>query len=254
MKVHFTDGYILNPQHKITVNLIGLGGTGSQVLTCLAKLNEALNSFGRPGIHVYAYDGDVVSFANIGRQLFSTADIGVNKAIVLVTRLNRFYGYEWEAVPAMYSGREHANITITCVDTAAARLQVAEDLLQKPRSNEPVNRPVYWLDFGNLKSTGQVVLGTIGKVKQPDKSKYECVDSLPTVVKKFPQLKRIKEADQGPSCSLADAINKQDLFINPALAQLGMNILWKLFREAMITYHGCYLNLDTMIVNPIKIT
>lgn len=66
-------------------------------------------------------------------------------------------------------------------------------------------------------------------------------------------LKKVKEVDQGPSCSLAEAINKQDLFINSTLAQLGMNILWKLFREFMITSHGLYLNLETMIVNPIKI-
>lgn len=253
MKVHFTDAYILNPQHKITVNLIGLGGTGSQVLTALAKFNEALHSFGHPGIHVYAYDGDTVSPANVGRQSFSLADIGINKAIVLVSRLNRFYGYEWEAMPVMYTGKRLANITITCIDTAAGRLDIAEDLQQPPKSKEPTHRAIYWLDFGNLKRTGQVVLGTIGKVKQPAKSKFACVDTLPTVVMKFPQLKRIKEKDQGPSCSLAEAITKQDLFINPSLAQLGMHILWRLFREAMITYHGLYLNLETMSMNPIKI-
>ena len=73
MTVHFTDNYLLNPQHKITVNLIGLGGTGSQVLNALTSLNEALNAKGHPGLHVYGYDGDIVSAANIGRQKFSPA-------------------------------------------------------------------------------------------------------------------------------------------------------------------------------------
>ena len=253
MKVHFTDSYILNPQHKITVNLIGVGGTGSQVLTFLTRLNEALISFGRPGIHVYAYDGDVVSSANVGRQSFSHADVGINKAIVLMTRLNRHCGYEWEAIPNMYKGIRQANITISCVDTAVARLQISADLLAATATKEPTHRPIYWMDFGNMKHTGQVVLGTIGKVKQPAKSKFECVDTLLTVVKKFPQLKRIKEKDQGPSCSLAEAINKQDLFINPSLASVGMSLLWRLFHESMITYHGCFFNLETMTMNPIKI-
>ncbi len=34
---------------------------------------------------------------------------------------------------------------------------------------------------------------------------------------------------------------------------MGLGILWKMFREMKIRYHGLYLNLDTMIVNPIKI-
>ena len=37
-RVHYIDNYLVNPQHPVTVNLIGAGGTGSQVLTCLARL------------------------------------------------------------------------------------------------------------------------------------------------------------------------------------------------------------------------
>lgn len=248
--MHFTDPYILNPQHKITVNLIGVGGTGSQVLTSLARFNEALLALGHPGLHVYAYDGDIVSQANIGRQMFSASDVGINKAIVLVSRINRYFGYDWEAIPLHYDGLQK-NITITCVDTAAARLQIAKLLKKGVLKPEPTERAIYWLDFGNLQKTGQVVLGTLCSIKQP-KSQFKTAPHLPTVVKMFP-LRKIKESDQGPSCSLAEALGKQDLFINSTLAQLGMNILWKLFREACISYHGCYLNLDTMIVNPIKI-
>jgi hypothetical protein len=55
----------------------------------------------------------------------------------------------------------------------------------------------------------------------------------------------------GPSCSLAEALQKQDLFVNSTLAQLGCNILWKMFRQGMIEYQGLYLNLETIKVNPI---
>ncbi len=90
-KVHFTDKYILNPTHPITINLVGVGGTGSQVLTSLARINHALIALGHPGLHIAAYDPDEVTQANIGRQQFSMVDLGLNKATVLVTRVNRFF-------------------------------------------------------------------------------------------------------------------------------------------------------------------
>ena len=253
MKVHYTEPYLLNPQHKITVNVVGAGGTGSRMLSSLARLNQALIAFGHPGIHVRCFDDDIVTVANVGRQLFSAADIGIKKTIVLISRINRYFGYDWEAHPVKFKGDEKANITITCIDTAAGRLSIATLLKKKQTAAEPHQKKYYWLDLGNGKKTGQVILGTLSLIPQPKKSEFECLANLPTVDKKFPQLKKIKEADQGPSCSLADALNKQDLFINSTITQFGVNLIWKLFREGMLKYHGCYINLDTFIVNPIKI-
>ena len=70
-RVHYTDSYLINPQHPVTVNLIGAGGTGSQVLTCLARLDITLRALGHPGLFVTLYDPDIVTESNIGRQLFS---------------------------------------------------------------------------------------------------------------------------------------------------------------------------------------
>ncbi len=67
------------------------------------------------------------------------------------------------------------------------------------------------------------------------------------------QMTKVNEKDSGPSCSLAEALSKQDLFVNSTLAQLGCNLLWKLFREGMISHSGLYLNLKTMNVNPISL-
>ena len=98
-RVHYIDNYLINPQHPVTVNLIGAGGTGSQVLTCLARLDTALRGLGHPGLFITVYDSDIVTEANIGRQLFSPSDIGLNKAQCLVTRMNNFFGNDWKAVP-----------------------------------------------------------------------------------------------------------------------------------------------------------
>ncbi|HEY4288231.1 MAG TPA: PRTRC system ThiF family protein [Puia sp.] len=252
MIVHYTEKYLLNPVHRITVNLVGLGGTGSQMLTCLARLNETLKALGHPGLHLKAWDPDTVTSANLGRQLFSPADLNQSKAIVLTSRINRFMGLDWEAHPREYNGGEPANILITCIDTAAGRVALSEHVVER-KTVEVIKRPYYWLDLGNLQKTGQAILGTVNNISQPKSDEHTTRATLPNVVKFFPRLRKIKEEQQGPSCSLAEAIRKQDLFINSALAQFGATLLWKLFREGMIRHHGFYLNLDTLQTNPIPI-
>ena len=252
---------LLNPQHPVTVNLIGAGGTGSQVLTCLARLDVTLRALGHPGLFVTLYDPDIVTDANIGRQLFGCSDLGLNKAQCLITRVNNFFGNDWKAVPDIFPTvlkdarrDDMANITVTCTDNIKSRLDLWNVLKAVPTSNyRDYETPLYWMDFGNTQSTGQVVLGTIPKkIKQPASELYKTVDSL-KVITRFVKYARVKEADSGPSCSLAEALEKQDLFINSTLAQLGCNILWKMFRNGMLEHHGLFLNLETMKVNPIMI-
>lgn len=260
-RIHFTHNYLINPQHPVTINLIGAGGTGSQVLTCLARLDVTLRALNHPGLFVTLYDPDTVTEANIGRQLFGNSDLRLNKAVCLITRINNFFGNDWRAVPALFpttlkeAGRDElANITITCTDNIKSRLDMAK-LLKSVSQNSytDYSTPLYWMDFGNSQHCGQVLMGTIPKtIKQPSSKLYRTVPALKTITQ-YVKYSAVKESDSGPSCSLAEALEKQDLFINSTLAQLGCNILWKMFREGMIEYHGLYLNLATMKVNPIGV-
>lgn len=247
--VHYVDNYLLNPYHPVTVALIGCGGTGSQVLTSLGRISYSLQQLGHPGLHVTAYDGDIVTEANCGRQLFSTQEVGYNKAEVLITKMNMFFGTNWKAVPKMYGQRsEYANIVISCVDTVKARQTIAKHLKGCTTRND-YHCVHYWMDFGNMADRGQVIIGTIGKEhKQP---KEDGVETLRTVADYF-DLKAVNDEDSGPSCSLAAALRKQDLFINSTLAQVGCALLWKMFKGVIDT-QGAFVNLDTMKVNPIKI-
>lgn len=101
-RVHYTDSYLMNPQHPVTVNIIGAGGTGSQVLTGMARLDVTLRALGHPGLFVTVYDPDIVTDANIGRQLFGPSDLGLNKSQCLVTRINNFFGNDWKAEASFY--------------------------------------------------------------------------------------------------------------------------------------------------------
>lgn len=259
-RIHFTDKYLLSPYHPVTVFVIGAGGTGSQVVTNLARMNKALLSLGHIGLHITVFDPDTVSEANIGRQLFSETEIGLNKAVALVSRINRFFGYGWKAEPNRYPLRKSegeaktANVILTCTDNTASRLDLWRVLKKCNNSNYTTERtPVYWMDFGNATTTGQVLIGTVRKnICQPSSNQFISVPKLNVVTEEF-NYSKIKDKDSGPSCSLAEALEKQDLFINSMLAQIGCEILWKMFRDGRTLYRGAYLNLETLKVTPIPI-
>lgn len=255
MKKHIIPNYLLNPSHQVTVNLIGCGGTGSQVLSCLARISYSLQQLGHPGFHVYVFDADIVTLSNIGRQLFPEDDLGLNKAVALTTRINRFFGTAWEAVPEYFSKTSavSSNITVSCVDTVKSRLDIMNVLKSNEktfRKHEPYLYPYYWLDFGNTADSGQVVLGTLSELEQPKSKKYQTVSRLPLITERF-DLKKVDEKKSGPSCSLAEALRKQNLFINSSLAQLGSDIIWRMFSEGMIDTAGLYLNMKLRNSNPI---
>ena len=260
-RVHYIDNYLIDPQHPVTVNLIGAGGTGSQVLTCLARLDVTLRALGHPGLSVTLYDPDIVSGTNIGRQLFSDSDIGLNKAKCLITRVNNFFGNDWKAEPRPYPSvlkevkrDEIANITVTCTDNIKSRLDLWNVLGKMPPASYTDNAtPLYWMDFGNARTTGQVLIGNIrGKILQPVSNEYLPIPRMNVITEEV-RYSTIKEKDSGPSCSLAEALQKQDLFINSILAQTGCDILWRMLREGRTFYRGAYLNLDTLRINPIPV-
>jgi PRTRC genetic system ThiF family protein len=179
--------------------------------------------------------------------LFAPNDIGQNKAVVMVTRVNRFFGLGWDAEPTAYNPDKHAaNILITCTDTAKSRVEIAKSLAKGSNPTyapRPYQKGYVWLDVGNTRTTGQVVLGTIGQ--DP---------ALPTICDLFPDLLDQDKAQvQGPSCSLAQALNSQDLMVNTIMAGYAADLLWKVFHEPLLEYHGMFVNLKNFKTNPLKI-
>jgi PRTRC genetic system ThiF family protein len=260
--IHFTDKYLLNPTNPVTVNLIGAGGTGSQMLTALIKINHSLIALGHTGLHVNLYDDDVVTPANQGRQLFAEAEVGLCKSVALINRNNRFFGTNWKAVSEQFntknmrrfSDKGRANIYISCVDTASARFEIASALTSMNSYQfKDRNKPMYWMDFGNARNTGQVILSTIGAIEQPSSKLYHPVSYLPNITEEFKELLEAQQDNNEPSCSLAEALKKQNLFINPSLACEGGALLWELFHEGMIANRGFFKNLKNHKTEPIKI-
>lgn len=260
--MHYADNYLINPTNPIIVNLIGAGGTGSRMLTELARMNHSLIALGHAGLQVNLFDDDVVTTANQGRQLFADAEVGLYKSVALINRSNRFFGTSWKAVTEQFSSTNikslpnggKANIYISCVDTVSSRFDIATSLKDcLGNSNFERTKSLYWLDIGNAKNTGQALLCTIGEIKQPSSNLYRTVTNLPMVTDEFKELLELQTDNKEPSCSLAEALEKQDLFINATLANMGASLLWKLFREGMTEHRGFFLNLSNFRSEPIAV-
>ena len=260
--IHYTDNYLINPTNPITVNLIGAGGTGSNMLMALAKMNHSLIALGHSGLQLNLFDDDRVTTANQGRQLFADAELGLPKAVALINRTNRFFGTNWKAITEQFNttnlkslpSKGKANIFISCVDTASARFDIASVLEGFTEYNNwERNKSFYWMDIGNSRHTGQVILSTIGNIQQPHSKLFRTVSNLPYVTDEFRELLESQNDNNEPSCSLSEALEKQDLFINPTLANMGASLLWKLFREGMIQHRGFFLNLSEFRSQPILV-
>ena len=249
---HYAAKYFMDPTHKISVSVIGIGGNGTQALNDLAKINSSLIALGHVGLNVTAYDDDIVEEPNIGRQKFSPQDLGQNKASVIVTRINRFYGTDWKAVQEKYKSKNKVdtNIIISCVDNVKTRADIHKDFIKINSNTTEYYTPYYWMDFGNGKNFGQFVLGSV-EIPQPE-SKHETAPMLKNIFDIFPNMENDEDINE-PSCSTREALIKQDLFINSLVVTHGMSLIWELLNSCVITSNGGYVNLGKGIVTPIKL-
>jgi hypothetical protein len=217
--------------------------------------------------------------------LFSPSDVGSYKAEVLVNRLNLYYGLDWRAYASKLE-RDTINeddggpeFLIGCVDSAAARRELAQCPFH------------YWLDLGNQEKKGQVILGNqfessyrrrandaveqldgdlqdeqpvtdklAPEVRRQRKTLLETefkrvmADRLPNVMEIFPELMDTKrKEDDAPSCSLAEALGRQDLFINQSIATFALQLLWQFIRQGGTNIQGYFINLETGQTRPLPV-
>lgn len=234
-------------RRPVRVVVIGCGGTGGAVAAGLPYLHQSMLVAGHPGgLAVTVMDGDTISPANTVRQPFCSSEIGLNKAIVAVSRMNLFWGLTWTAVPQHLGDRSDIgsfDVVIGCVDTRAARLLISQRV-QGMRS-----RVAYWLDLGNTADGGQFVLG------QPLNSRNRrSGDRLRTAAELFPEITDLEQDDDDlPSCSAAEALERQEPFVNQVLANHALALLTRLFRYGRIEHHGGFVSVASPRVVPIAV-
>ena len=138
--------------------VVGCGGTGGFLGEAVCRLLIDV-----PG-EIHLVDMDRVEAHNCGRQAFGRDDIGRFKAQVLAERFSRAFGrevgysvlpYDAELHAAVFATRARLNLIVGCVDNAAARRSIAGTLKHRHYGLSPV----WWIDCGNGRNAGQVLLG-----------------------------------------------------------------------------------------------
>src|SRR5208337_2236257 len=111
------------------------------------------------------------------------------------------------------------------------------------------SRVLYWLDLGNNASSGQFILGQ--PKNSPNRNKK---DRLPTVTELYPEIAASDARDDDqPSCSAAEALTRQEPFINQNLAYQALGMLTQLLRHGFVSYQGGFHNLSTGQLVPLGI-
>jgi len=229
----------------IRVLLVGCGGNGAQMAMGLASLDTALREISSRSLDVTVVDDDIVTEANLGRQPFYGCDLGSSKARTLTERINLAHGLAWKAVHGRAPGAvgiHDADILITCVDTASARRTIGAALTRSRTV------PAYWMDLGNRAGDGQYLIGSPGCVTGTDQPR------LPTVLEYFPELAdESLPDDDAPSCSVAEALERQSLFVNRVVASHALALLFDLLGRGSIGHAGAFLNLASGQAVPIPL-
>jgi PRTRC genetic system ThiF family protein len=219
---HHCHQALLESREPIRVLLAGVGGTGSRVLTGLRYIHLARLAFDRPGLEVIALDPDTVGETNLVRQAFYPADVGLPKAAILINRLNLACGLSWQAglhaVNREVILKLQPQVVLSCVDSRAARAAIHAGV------SDRLSRVHYWMDFGNDRDTGQVILGEpLNAVNKRSRARLRTAPEL------FSEIADVSLADdEGPSCSARESLERQGLFVNDGVAVLGLNVLAQL--------------------------
>ena len=223
---------------RVRVLVVGCGGNGSAIAAGLPYLHQALLAYGHPeGLHVTLLDPDVISPTNCIRQPFSQSEIGLYKSVVLANRLNLFWGLDWEGIPERLDPKRRldgVDIVIGCVDTRKARGAIA-------KCAEDWSEVDYWLDLGNNADSGQFVLGEpLNRRNRRHRLRLRTVSEL------FPEvIEGELDEDASPSCSSVEALDRQEPFVNPTLANHALALLARLFRYGTVLYHGAFVSLGS---------
>jgi PRTRC genetic system ThiF family protein len=246
--------YVLPEQHDVTIALVGCGGTGSHIAQSLARLAAHCRDTGGPAVQLVFLDGDVVEPKNVGRQLFSMADVGTNKAQALAARFSAVFGLRIVALPQMIAEQEQLTrsqgsqgIVIGAVDGAAGRRAIEKQL------NAGGWR--IWLDCGNHESSGQVCVGSATHLQQMRGAlRAGFCARLPAPSLVYPELLKDAPKKRRADCAAAMQDNAQSLMVNQTMAAIAAQYLYQLVVRRRLTTFRTVVDLDTLTMRSDPIT
>jgi PRTRC genetic system ThiF family protein len=234
---------VILPQFEsITLALVGCGGTGSWLAPSVVRVARLLSEKFGKRVHVFFVDPDKVEQKNCYRQNFCEAEVGRFKADSLAYRYGLAWGVEVIALSDRFKNIHHSELMQTasrliigCVDGPAGRKEIFDGVLH--------NSGAWWLDCGNHKSAGQVLLGCGGSSPDPFSLPGFC-SWLPLPSTQHPELleliPEIEREGENLSCADLALLDSQGLSINQRIASEAADFLVRMLitrdLERMATY------------------
>lgn len=214
---------------KLSIFLVGCGGTGSYAALHLSQLAWVARQHGIE-TRLTFIDPDTVEPKNIARQNFAPPEVGRAKADTLAWRYALALGLAITPIVACFNA-EHLlrhkfnprfdtnvlNLVVGCVDNSTARQDIAAAILTLPNAYQP---DLWWLDAGNHYAHGQVLLGN-STYQQPLLSPLGFAYALPLPHIQNPELTKAQEqppAEAAPSCADLTLMDIQSRTINKMMA------------------------------------
>ena len=253
--------------------LVGAGGTGSFMAMNLARLAFELKTLGKQ-TKIVIIDPDIVETGNIPRSNFCFAEIGSNKAETLAARVNRAWGIDVGFIkegfrPALLNNKSDdwsvsisnsnkLTILVGCVDNHLARLEMHETLkLHNEKSYDHSFPRLWWIDGGNGRDTGQVLIGNRLSVKEICRSALNTriLSLLPAPSLQHPELllpdgennkRSSRQANEGlTSCAERIRLGEQSLNVNQSVAVEMSEILSQLLLTQTLKWFATYFDLES---------
>ncbi|MDD3412554.1 MAG: ThiF family adenylyltransferase [Lachnospiraceae bacterium] len=221
---------------RFLIIVVGVGGTGGYVVRDLSRYLYSIHKR-VPGEYDFKFvvvDPDNVEEKNLLRQNFLPQDLGQNKADTIAARHAKAFQLEIASIDKKLTENELSNITsnypnhvpviIGCVDNNEARRQIHQYI-----SN--TRKTVIWIDSGNEKTTGQVVMGS---------SK-----GFPTVVDLNPEiLEATRDTVAEVSCAERLMQGEQNIFVNLTAANHILNFFRMVVQNEATCIHGVRFNIS----------
>ena len=241
----------------IQIDLVGCGGTGSYLAPRLADIATLLIGQGKE-VRLRFIDPDRVEARNIPRQGFVKAEISLFKADALAYRYSLARGIEIAALPTTFADalqagqyRYHSNILwliVGCVDNAAARQSIHDAIVHTaPDPFQSYYPAIWWLDCGNERYTGQVLLGNTADPAHLTRA-FELPDycaALPLPSLQHPELLVPQSSAPLPthrSCAERLLADEQSLLINHRVAIEAADMIAQLLLTRSLRRYATYVD------------
>lgn len=223
---------ILNATRIQAVTVVGCGGTGSFVAEGLARLLPSSED-------LILIDMDTVEERNLTRQCFTADDIGQLKSETLAKRLADRYQrpIKYSTLP-VGATKLPPGLIIGCLDNGLARKAIADNIQDGQ----------WWIDAGNGRDYGQVLIGNseIIKKMRPSFAGSICF-RLPLPSIQQPAI--LTQVPEQRSCNEAVVNDEQSPTINQAMATLLLEVIRRII-QGTCPWAQLHLDLEAGTLTP----